>query len=152
MKVDLQHVSVKIAREQPLRLVHAKGTSVAVIWGEIWLIQEGDIADYVLRAGDLLHLNSDGLTLVYALDDAGVSLLEPCVDDVMTPNQVSGNLAMGTVPYYEQLAHDMRADYITRGIDSLSHGLRNLWSNLWLRLRQRRLSGSPDPRRSSYLP
>ncbi len=152
MKVDLQHVSVKITREQPLRLMHARGTSVAVIWGEVWLTQEGDFADYVLRAGDLMRLNSDGLTLLHALENAGVSLLEPCVDDDVTPTQASGYLAMDTVPYYEQLARDMRADYIARGIDSLSHGLRNLWSKLGLRLRQRRLSGSPDHRRFSYLP
>lgn len=42
--------------------------------GEIWITQEGDPRDYVLKEGDLFLITLPGLVLVQALEPASVQL------------------------------------------------------------------------------
>jgi hypothetical protein len=54
---------------------------VVYLWeGELWLTQEGDRRDYLLRAGQWFRLDRDGTTVATALSRAVVSVTAPRPD------------------------------------------------------------------------
>lgn len=80
MKFDLDRATTKLTKDSLIPLRNAAGTNVAVLWGKVWLTQEGDRKDYELRAGESFLIRAQGVTLIGALEDAAVSVLEPCRD------------------------------------------------------------------------
>ena len=65
---DLDHGDI-------VELQDARGTTVRVTRGTIWITQERDTQDIVLRAGDVWTVERQGLTLVEAQDDALVCVV-----------------------------------------------------------------------------
>jgi hypothetical protein len=55
------------------------GLTVRADSGRLWITQEKDTRDILLRAGEAFELDRDGLALVYAIDPAEVVLLAPRV-------------------------------------------------------------------------
>ena len=51
----------------------ARGTTLRVTRGTLWITQEDDTHDIVLRAGDIWMVERDGLTIVEAQNDASVA-------------------------------------------------------------------------------
>ena len=64
-KLDTGHY-LQLAAGDLLRLETACGTTVRVTRGLVWLTQERDKADVVLREGDSFTIERDGLTLAQA--------------------------------------------------------------------------------------
>jgi ferric-dicitrate binding protein FerR (iron transport regulator) len=52
-----------------LQVHDGKGVCVDVAQGQVWITQEGDVRDLVLRAGESWRIDRDGLTLIQALVD-----------------------------------------------------------------------------------
>jgi len=100
MKVDLQSASTRSTPAIPLPLSDAQGVAVMVMWGKVWLTQEGDIEDHVLHAGDTKRVDRNGLTLMQALDEAAVSILRE--SETESPKRVASGDSQRTppVPYY----------------------------------------------------
>jgi Protein of unknown function (DUF2917) len=46
------------------------GDSIICTNGVLWVTQEGDLEDYLLRKGEIFVSNSPGLVLVQAIDDS----------------------------------------------------------------------------------
>lgn len=67
--IDLDH-------EQLLLLDEAAGTRVRVLYGAMWLTEEGTAGDTVVRAGNDALLRSGGRTLIEALSPGRVQLIE----------------------------------------------------------------------------
>ncbi len=65
---------ITMAGGSVLRIEQGRGVVVSVRAGAVWLTQEGDPADYVLRAGEALRLDRDGLALASALGRSVVML------------------------------------------------------------------------------
>ena len=78
MKFDLDQATIKLKPSGVIPLRDAAGSTVSVLWGNIWLTQEGDGRDYQLRGGESLVIRAGGLTLIDAFDTAAVTILEPC--------------------------------------------------------------------------
>jgi hypothetical protein len=76
MDMDLHTTPLRmeLERGQTLGLSDARGASVSVHAGEVWVTQEGDRADRVLGAGERLVLERDGLAVLQALADARVAI------------------------------------------------------------------------------
>ena len=55
---------------QQLRLRDASGWAVECCTGTLWITQEGDSRDILLKAGERYTLDRDGKTLVGGLDEA----------------------------------------------------------------------------------
>jgi hypothetical protein len=66
--------SVALSKEQHLRLRDAYGWTVKAESGTIWLTQESDSRDIVLKAGDSFVLDRQGAALISPLNDAKLSL------------------------------------------------------------------------------
>ncbi|MGZ3158745.1 MAG: DUF2917 domain-containing protein [Burkholderiaceae bacterium] len=66
--------SVALRQEQHLRLRDALGWTIKAVSGTIWITQESDSRDIVLKAGDSFVLDRPGSTLVSPLGDAKLCL------------------------------------------------------------------------------
>ena len=77
MDFDLTQASVILKAGGSLPLRSARGARVLILWGRVWLTQEGDPKDYVVTAGESVTVDTSGLTVVSALENAAVSVLEP---------------------------------------------------------------------------
>jgi hypothetical protein len=58
-----------------VELQDARGTTVRITRGTVWITQEHDTQDIVLRAGDVWTVERQGLTLVEAQGDALVCMV-----------------------------------------------------------------------------
>ncbi|HEY8102122.1 MAG TPA: DUF2917 domain-containing protein [Burkholderiaceae bacterium] len=66
--------SVALRQEQHLRMRDALGWTIKAVSGTIWITQESDSRDIVLKAGDSFVLDRPGSTLISPLGDAKLSL------------------------------------------------------------------------------
>ena len=65
-----------------VQLDGARGTTLRVTRGVLWITLENDLRDVVLAAGDTFTIDRDGLTLVEAQDVTSVCVLARHVDEV----------------------------------------------------------------------
>ncbi len=56
------------------RIADARGTTVSCVSGVVWITQERDSRDQVLGAGHSFVLDRPGIAVVYALEDALVTI------------------------------------------------------------------------------
>ncbi len=61
---------VELKTRENVMLPDMRGTIVRVTRGTVWITQEGDPTDVVLRTGDTWIVERDGLTIVEAQDDS----------------------------------------------------------------------------------
>lgn len=61
---------VSLSPREAITLPHLAGATVRVTRGTVWLTEERDRSDIVLRAGDNWLVESDGATVVEAYDGA----------------------------------------------------------------------------------
>lgn len=100
MEVDLQYACTRIAPRQPLRLTDAKDAAVMVIWGQVWITQEGDSEDHIVRTGETKRLDRNGLTLIQALEDAAVSIMRTGTDGPVHRASSYDLFTGSPIPYY----------------------------------------------------
>jgi len=62
---------------QSLALPDIQGTAFMVTHGTLWITQENDTQDVVLRPGDLWMVERDGLTIIEAQNDASMRAVGP---------------------------------------------------------------------------
>ena len=65
-----QATIVDLAAREMLQLPDVRGTTLRVTRGIVWITQENDTQDIVLRAGDNWVVERNGLTIVEAQNDA----------------------------------------------------------------------------------
>lgn len=69
--------TVHLRHGQSLALPDIQGTAFMVTRGTLWITQENDTQDVVLRAGDLWMVERDGLTIIEAQNDASMQAVGP---------------------------------------------------------------------------
>jgi hypothetical protein len=60
-----------------VRVQGAEGLSVQAIEGRLWIIQDADVRDYEIEAGESLAIGGVGVTLIQALTASTFALLAP---------------------------------------------------------------------------
>ena len=68
---------VYLRARQLLRVEEGAGLEVRCLQGELWITQEGDQQDRLIRAGESLVLDRDGLSLVTALGEPALLIVQP---------------------------------------------------------------------------
>jgi hypothetical protein len=71
-----------LAPDELVRLDGARGTTLRVTRGTLWITLEHDTRDVVLEAGDAFTIDRGGLTLVQAQQATTVCVLARHVDEV----------------------------------------------------------------------
>jgi predicted ABC-class ATPase len=111
MKFDLDQASIGLAKAAHLRLHDAAGSTVAVLWGAVWLTQEDDSRDYELRAGESMVIRAGGVTLVTAFSDSAVSVLEPCDERATSQAEPKRELSAAELEHHTKRAKQLRNQY-----------------------------------------
>lgn len=148
MKFDLDQSTIQLTKGNLISLPDAEGSTVAVLWGSVWLTQDGHRRDYELNAGDSFTIRGDGLVLVSAFENTALTILQPCEDAPVSsikPRENVGRAIMhrktnnrNSVPYpsgdelerYKRHAHELRAQYIASLFTSLGNALSRGFSKL----------------------
>lgn len=71
-----------LASGELVRLDGARGTTLRVTRGTLWITLENDTRDIVLTGGDSYTIDRGGLTLIEAQDAAAVCVMAHYVDEV----------------------------------------------------------------------
>ena len=74
MHLRLDSATLQLARGQLLRLEEAAGRVVRSHGGAVWVTEDGQWRDVVLRDGESYRLAGDALVIVHALRDSSVSV------------------------------------------------------------------------------
>jgi hypothetical protein len=77
MDVNLHYAGIQLDAKGFLTLRAARGTQVLCLEGELWVTQDGDREDYLVRPGETLAIATDGPAIVQATRSARLLLLEP---------------------------------------------------------------------------
>ncbi len=72
----------ELASGEHVKMDGARGTTLRVTRGTLWLTQERDVRDIVLSAGDSFTIDRGGLTLIEAQGNATVCVLAHHVNEV----------------------------------------------------------------------
>ncbi len=172
MKFDLDQSTIQLTRGNLISLPNAEGSTVAVLWGSVWLTQDGHRRDYEVDAGESFTIRGDGLVLISAFENTALTVLQPCEDATVPSIKPSENAARATahgktndrdavlylsgneLQQYERRAHELRARYIASLFASLgrafSRGLTKLGDYpvaLWRNNARRQWT---EPRRRLY--
>ena len=75
MDTSITHVITRLAKGEILRIDEAKGHSVIVVSGMLWITQEGDLRDVFLTDGDSFVFDQAGTALAQAITDASLIAL-----------------------------------------------------------------------------
>ena len=60
----------QISRNQSISVAAARGMTVRVALGRVWLTRDGDVRDYVLNPGDSMALEARGRVVLFGLTEA----------------------------------------------------------------------------------
>lgn len=75
--MNSRRIVVELERGGLLPLHDSAGASVACLDGELWITQENEGSDIILRPGESLRLSSDGRSVVQALRAARIAVEAP---------------------------------------------------------------------------
>ncbi|HEY1327478.1 MAG TPA: DUF2917 domain-containing protein [Casimicrobiaceae bacterium] len=78
---------IDMGAREAITLQDVRGTTLRVTRGTIWLTQENDRKDVVLRVGDNWVVERDGATVVEAQDDAVVCVVGRRIETGATPRR-----------------------------------------------------------------
>jgi hypothetical protein len=79
-----------LAQGELVKLDGARGTTLRVTRGALWLTFEGDARDVVLRAGDTFTIDRAGLTLIEAQRQSTVCVMAHHVAETHVPATRAG--------------------------------------------------------------
>jgi hypothetical protein len=85
MDTSLNRAITRLAKGEFLRIRDGQGKSVALFSGSAWVTQDNDARDLVLAAGESLTLERPGLSIVQALADSAVLVLDATQNDDSLP-------------------------------------------------------------------
>ena len=78
MNNDIHDAILRLGGNRNLTLHAGSGGCVHVHWGQVWITRQGDSKDHIVGSGESLAIGRSGATVLTAINDAGVSLMERC--------------------------------------------------------------------------
>lgn len=144
MKTEISEAILRLDQHGNLTLGDSKSGCIHVHWGNLWVTRDGDARDYIVTSGESFPFDARGKTVLTAISDAGLSVMERCGSGEVP---VRNELPLGTsavqgrqfgdhLPEYETIdrhvhrAGQLRAHYIAavigRGWTALRRGLQSL--------------------------
>ncbi|MGH8750687.1 MAG: DUF2917 domain-containing protein [Burkholderiales bacterium] len=76
MNINLNEAAVNLTKNHSLEICNGAGRRILCTDGVVWITQEYDTRDLVLKPGESFVLDRPGLTLVTAMDDAQLRIEE----------------------------------------------------------------------------
>lgn len=79
MRIELDQEQICMTTKQLVKVRGGRGYSVVCASGCVWVTQDGDLRDVVLRAGEVFTLDREGLALVQAFEPGAICVRPPDV-------------------------------------------------------------------------
>lgn len=105
MKSDIDQSTIQLTQGNLFSLPNAQGSTVAVLWGSVWLTQDGIQRDYELNAGESFTIHAKGKAVISAFENSALTILQPCAQVVYAPSMASGHAAESTSPSNNSVDH-----------------------------------------------
>lgn len=86
MDNELRHPLTDLKSGSMLPVCDGKGRAIVVFEGQVWITQDGDQRDFVLGGGESFSVDHQGLTLVEALRDSKLLLVDAQPGAAPTPD------------------------------------------------------------------
>jgi len=83
MNIDLNDAIVRLNPHNSFQMRDARGACIHVHWGDLWITQEGDRKDHIVKAGESFAISNSGTALLSALNEAGVSVMKKCSESAV---------------------------------------------------------------------
>ena len=96
MDIRLEHTGVKLAQNDTINIIDGKGARIRARAGSVWITQEHDVRDVILRPGQSFTLDRNGTAVIEALSDAEIALdaQSECVESIETARSSLRSLAV----------------------------------------------------------
>ena len=78
MNIEIDKEVLRLGQHQNMALRGADGPCIHVHWGRVWVTRNGDVKDYIVTSGESLAIDRKGTTLVTAMSDSGLSVMQRC--------------------------------------------------------------------------
>jgi hypothetical protein len=78
MNIDLNDAIVRLNPDNNFKMRDARGACIHVHFGDLWITQEGDQKDHMVKTGESFAISNSGTTFLTAMNDAGVSVMKKC--------------------------------------------------------------------------
>jgi len=86
MDNELRYPLTDLTAGSMLRVCDGKGRAIVVFEGQVWITQDADQRDFVLGRGESFSVDHQGLTLVEALRDSKLLLVDAQPDAAPAPD------------------------------------------------------------------
>jgi hypothetical protein len=136
METSLSHSLVRLGAEEMLSVDAARGRSVVVFHGKVWITQHSDRRDHVVSTGESFVFDRPGHALIEALEPTSLVVL---VEPVAAPDPIGYEAAWPqTEPALAQLtsfelheqARRMRVRETRKAARGIAQAARRMWSGL----------------------
>lgn len=87
MNIDINSSTITLTPGSLVSVRDGAGTRVLCRSGSLWVTQEGELKDTVVRAGEILTIGKPGRTVISALEGASLALYAPGMADVGVQRQ-----------------------------------------------------------------
>lgn len=94
MNIDLNDAIVRLNADNNFQMRDARGACIHVHWGDLWITQEGDLKDHIVKTGESFEISKSGMTFLTAMSEAGVSVLEKCRESAIASAAVFSTVAL----------------------------------------------------------
>ncbi|HVY07178.1 MAG TPA: DUF2917 domain-containing protein [Burkholderiales bacterium] len=81
MQLEIKASTVTLSRESLMAIQDAPGTRVLVRAGTVWVTQEGESKDSVVRTGEVFTIRMPGRTIISTLEASTLSLIDADVPE-----------------------------------------------------------------------
>ncbi len=126
MNIDIDDAILRLNPDSNFQLRDARGACVHVHWGDLWITQEGDMKDHVIKTGESFAISNSGMTFLTAMSEAGVSVMEKCRESEVAS---AAAISASTLPVTQQAAstsarrHEDAVEDSSLGASQLSNPL-----------------------------
>lgn len=86
MDNELRHPLTDLKAGSLLRVCDGRGRAIVVFEGQVWITQDDDQRDFVLTSGESFSVDRPGLTLVEALRDSKLLLVDALPSGTPAPD------------------------------------------------------------------
>jgi len=98
MNIDLNDAIVRLNPDNNFQMRDARGACIHVHWGDLWITQEGDLKDHIVKTGESFAISKSGTTFLTAMNEAGVSVMKKCSELAIAAAANIGTVVPSTMP------------------------------------------------------
>ena len=98
MNIDLNDAIVRLNPDNNFQMCDARGACIHVHFGDLWITQEGDLKDHIVKSGESFAISNSGTTFLMAMNDAGVSVMKKCSELAIAAAANIGTVVPSAMP------------------------------------------------------